>query len=216
MLSKTFITHRCSTKDPPNKSQEEAIKTAFSKSTSIIWGPPGTGKTKTIARLVEAHINAGRRVLLVSHANTAVDEALENIAEHLKTTPFYQEGKLIRLGICHKKNLEDNYPLVILDKIAAKLGESMTSGKSLLLLERAKIVEILRNYQSFFDLQSKVDLLFKEITNLRRSIFDNRESIKIVNEEINRFEVSQLKNREKFSRALQAGMMQRLFGLDPK
>ena len=77
-------------KDPPNDSQKRAIDASFSSQLSIIWGPPGTGKTKTAAKAIEAHLNAGRRVLLVSHSNNAVDEALEDVAEHLKATLFYQ------------------------------------------------------------------------------------------------------------------------------
>jgi len=91
-----------------NDSQKKAVFASFSRSLAIIWGPPGTGKTKTIARAVEAHLNAGRRVLLVSHANIAVDEALEDIAEHLEETAFYKEGRLIRLGIPHKKHWKKN------------------------------------------------------------------------------------------------------------
>ncbi len=57
--------------------------------------------------------NAGRRVLLVSHANNAVDEALEKVAEQLKPTSFYTEGKLIRLGIPpqkeHLEKMEKDY-----------------------------------------------------------------------------------------------------------
>lgn len=83
---------------PPNDSQKRAIEASFSSQLSIIWGPPGTGKTKTAAEAIEAHLNAGRCVLLVSHSNNAVDEALEDVAKHLKSTPFYQEGKLVRLG----------------------------------------------------------------------------------------------------------------------
>ena len=56
------------------------------------YGKYGPGKTMTVARAVEAHLNAGRSVLLVSHANNAVDEALEDIANHLKGSSFYQEG----------------------------------------------------------------------------------------------------------------------------
>jgi len=57
----------------PNASQIQAIVAAYQHSLQIIWGPSRTGKTLTIAKLVEAHVNAGNRVLLVSHANTAVD-----------------------------------------------------------------------------------------------------------------------------------------------
>lgn len=84
--------------EPPNDDQKRAIEASYSSLLSIVWGPLGTGKTRTVARAVEAHLNAGRSVLLVSHANNAVDEALEDIANHLKGSLFYQEGKLVRLG----------------------------------------------------------------------------------------------------------------------
>lgn len=62
--SKTQINYSLSAQ-PPNPSQQKAIESSFCSPLSIIWGPPGTGKTKTIAKAVEAHLNAGRRVLLV-------------------------------------------------------------------------------------------------------------------------------------------------------
>src|SRR5438128_4972709 len=114
-----------SSSEPPNKAQEQAIEASFTSQLSVIWGPPGTGKTKTIAQAIDAHLQAGRRVLLVSHANNAVDEALENVAKHLKASPLYQEGRLVRLGKPQEeylRRLEKDYELVLLDKIAAKLG----------------------------------------------------------------------------------------------
>ena len=98
------------------ESQKGAIEASFSSQLSIIWGLPGTGKTKAAVMAIEAHLNAGCRVLLVSHANNAVDEVLEVVAEHLKTTSFYQEGKLVRLGKPqeeHLKKLLEKYPLVL-------------------------------------------------------------------------------------------------------
>ncbi|HHX87583.1 MAG TPA: AAA family ATPase [Firmicutes bacterium] len=73
--------------DPPNESQKCAIEASFSRTLAVIWGPPGTGKTRTIAKAVEAHLNAGRRVLLVSHANTAVDR---NIFQFHQGIVFFQ------------------------------------------------------------------------------------------------------------------------------
>ncbi len=51
--------------EPPNDAQKRAIETSYSSKLSVVWGPPGTGKTKTVARAVEAHLNAGRSVLLI-------------------------------------------------------------------------------------------------------------------------------------------------------
>ncbi|MCA9569628.1 MAG: AAA family ATPase, partial [Myxococcales bacterium] len=45
-------------------------------SRSVVWGPPGTGKTTTLGAIAAAHISAGRRVLLLSSNNVAVDGLL--------------------------------------------------------------------------------------------------------------------------------------------
>ena len=137
---------------------------------SIIWGPPGTGKTKTIAKAIEAHLNAGRRVLLVSHANNAVDEALEDVAKHLKATPFYQEGKLVRLGKPqeeHLKKLEREYELVLLDKIAEKLGESLTKEKNTLESEKTQIENALARFESAFRALQTIKILSTELDGLK-------------------------------------------------
>jgi hypothetical protein len=96
---------------PPNASQIRAIENSFANSLAVIWGPPGTGKTRTIARAVEAHLRAGRLVLLVSHANLAVDAALEDIAEQLETT-FYAQSKLLRLSATPNESLLNRFPLL--------------------------------------------------------------------------------------------------------
>jgi hypothetical protein len=56
-----------------NTDQEHAVRLSLGSDTTFIWGPPGTGKTTTLARIVEAHYRAGRSVLLVSNTNIAVD-----------------------------------------------------------------------------------------------------------------------------------------------
>lgn len=124
----TIPTYNLQPNNPPNASQSSAIYKSFSSSLAVIWGPPGTGKTRTIARAVEAHLNAGRRVLLVSHANTAVDAALEAIAEQLADT-FYSQGKIIRLGLPKSPNLPKQYPLVILDKVVAASNAHLLSER---------------------------------------------------------------------------------------
>jgi hypothetical protein len=60
-----------------NESQGRAIATALERDLSLIWGPPGTGKTRVIAHLVAALCRGGERVLLTSTTNAAVDNAVE-------------------------------------------------------------------------------------------------------------------------------------------
>src|SRR6266545_2907284 len=75
-----------------NDDQLRAIRRSLGSDTTYVWGPPGTGKTTTLARIVEAHYRAGRSVLLVSNTNIAVDTALERIAERLKGEPAFHQG----------------------------------------------------------------------------------------------------------------------------
>lgn len=53
---------------------------------SFLWGPPGTGKTYTLGALVAGFVSQfpGRRVLLFSSTNTAVDQALVAVDEALR------------------------------------------------------------------------------------------------------------------------------------
>lgn len=67
-----------------NLSQKEAIEKVFNHSVSFIWGPPGTGKTRTIGVLCAEFIRQKESVLLLSHANRAVDNALLAVVEALQ------------------------------------------------------------------------------------------------------------------------------------
>ncbi|GAA2206781.1 hypothetical protein GCM10009850_022390 [Nonomuraea monospora] len=59
----------------------------------LVLGPPGTGKTRTIAQIVAAC--AGRqRVLVTSHTNRAVDNVLEKLPEDVFTVRIGNEDKM--------------------------------------------------------------------------------------------------------------------------
>ncbi|MBB6645550.1 AAA domain-containing protein [Halobellus ruber] len=65
-----------------NAAQDEAVRLAVDADDfALIHGPPGTGKTHTIARIVEALLDEGEDVLLSAFTNRAVDNALDAIRE---------------------------------------------------------------------------------------------------------------------------------------
>ena len=57
----------------------------------LVQGPPGTGKTTVIAEAIHQFVKQGKKVLLTSQANLAVD----NVFERLTTSP---DIRMIRLG----------------------------------------------------------------------------------------------------------------------
>ena len=65
-----------------NASQNEAVALAVdAEDCALIHGPPGTGKTYTIARAIRALVAEGNRVLLSAFTNRAVDNALEALRD---------------------------------------------------------------------------------------------------------------------------------------
>lgn len=51
---------------------------------TLIWGPPGTGKTYTMAEIAISYILAGKSVLAVSHSNVSVDGIVLKVAELMR------------------------------------------------------------------------------------------------------------------------------------
>ena len=65
-----------------NDAQNEAVSLAVdAEDCALIHGPPGTGKTYTIARTIRALVAEGNRVLLSAFTNRAVDNALEALRD---------------------------------------------------------------------------------------------------------------------------------------
>lgn len=68
-----FVTHL----NPP---QEEAVRFAMaSHDLAVIHGPPGTGKTTTVAEVIYQAVRDGAKVLACAASNTAVDNLLERL-----------------------------------------------------------------------------------------------------------------------------------------
>jgi len=205
--------------EPPNDAQKQAIEASYSSRLSIIWGPPGTGKTKTVAKAVEAHLNSGSSVLLVSHANNAVDEALEDIADHLRGSPFYQEGRLVRLGKPqeeHLKILESKYELVLLDKIAEKLGETLSKEKHALEVEKAQIDDTISRFANVARVLEGVRTLSSELDGMMASLSQTSGKLEETRTRLNQVEETQKSNRRRLAEARSAGTIRRfLTGLQP-
>ncbi|CCQ74221.1 AAA domain-containing protein [Magnetospira sp. QH-2] len=86
-----------------NKEQERLIEIAQESDYTILWGPPGCGKTAVIGLLAVSFLAEGKRMLVASNANKAVDGALGTILETQATVarmhPSYDgEKTIIRPG----------------------------------------------------------------------------------------------------------------------
>jgi len=113
-----------------NQSQLNSLQSALGRDLTVIWGPPGTGKTYTIGTITEYLHKASRTVLLVSHTNTAVDQAIKHVAKSMKDQ--IHEGVVIRVGEVKDEVLRSDYPDVLLrTQVERQSGE--------LVIEREKL-----------------------------------------------------------------------------
>jgi len=86
----------------PAGNASNAIKEIYERSkhnpVSFIWGPPGTGKTYALARVIARHYLAGRKVLAMAHSNAAVDVLMTAVAAYVKNKQKWKRGEIVRYG----------------------------------------------------------------------------------------------------------------------
>lgn len=59
----------------------EVVLRAKHNATTYIWGPPGTGKTYTLSRLVGFRYFKKKKILVLGHSNAAVDVLMYGVTE---------------------------------------------------------------------------------------------------------------------------------------
>jgi hypothetical protein len=116
-----------------NASQRAAIQLCADSELAFIWGPPGTGKTATLTHVVEELLARGRRILLASTTNAAIDQILAKLA----VTPWFpaavEAGTLVRLG----RSSDETYGAELADVVGRLQGTHRRSLDRL----RARIAE---------------------------------------------------------------------------
>ncbi|WP_306359219.1 DEAD/DEAH box helicase [Nocardia sp. CC227C] len=102
-----------------NDRQRLAIAHGLCPRLTWLWGPPGTGKTTTLAVLLAQLLDMGKTVLLAAPTNAAIDVALGALIRYRRQ---WVSGELVRIGPTDNDFLARRNPAVLLDEIAAEQG----------------------------------------------------------------------------------------------
>lgn len=86
-----------------SRGQDTAVKMSFEQPITFVWGPPGTGKTQTLAKIVLKHIENEEKVLMLSYSNVSVDGAVKRVAKLAGDT--IKPGIFVRYGYPKDKEL---------------------------------------------------------------------------------------------------------------
>ena len=116
-----------------NDQQKEFVDHAMENAVTYLWGPPGTGKTRSLSTLNEILFDSDKRVLICSNTNQAVDQVIINLCKTLTTNhPALDDGRVLRIG--KADGIPPEYSeFVTLDGIVRR--------KSVELQQRKKILE---------------------------------------------------------------------------
>ena len=74
----------------------------------FVWGPPGTGKTRSLARVCRQMALSGEKTILLAHSNIAVDEAMLRVSTALEDSVLLKDGRILRIGTPHSQALVDH------------------------------------------------------------------------------------------------------------
>lgn len=144
-----------------NESQQQAVgKVVQNNGITILHGPPGTGKTTTLAEAVLQLIKNGEKVLISAPSNTAVD--------HFAKTLIQKGVKLLRVGNSSKVD----------DEIFSHTPEGKMSNSNIqkeikqLKIRAEEFRRIALKYKRSFGKAEREqrNLLFKEVKELRNEI----------------------------------------------
>ncbi len=126
----------------------------------FVWGPPGTGKTYTLAEVARRLVLAGRRVLMISNTNVAVDQAVIELAKGIDGS-----GKVVsRFGVPKDKRIVGNDRLSSYEMALAQKHD-LRERRDALLDERKRANPVQRRL-----INEELGNLRNEVRSLERSI----------------------------------------------
>lgn len=108
--------------------QTNCIHHALNNNVTFIWGPPGTGKSYTLSRLLVSLYMSGEKTLVSSTANVAVDGLLEKTATVLESLYLRErkdlasERRMLRIGYSQSNKVRSNDLFQINNETIAELN----------------------------------------------------------------------------------------------
>ncbi|KAJ8087712.1 hypothetical protein PM082_006548 [Marasmius tenuissimus] len=109
-----------------NPSQEAAIRSC-SGPLSLIWGPPGTGKTTVIVQILRGLIatkDEDARILMTASTHNAVDNVLERFVEVNRRHQILREEQILRVATDISKVNKDLQSFTIDARVGGDMNEN--------------------------------------------------------------------------------------------
>jgi hypothetical protein len=194
-----------------NPSQQEALRLALGSEVSFIWGPPGTGKTKTIAGITEEFFAQDKSVLLIAHTNVATDHAMKGVVEHLggKSNVDYCDGKLLREGNIQMEGLKE-YEMVILANVLEVKGRPIKYELDKLTKEHERLCLIVEKSEKIVKHFELIEKLKRKEADSLKTIYKEEQAMKSAHEMQNVLESQLVTVEQNITKCQSFGTLRRL------
>jgi hypothetical protein len=135
---------------------------------TFVWGPPGTGKTYTLARVAANKYFQEKRILILSQSNQAVDVLISEISTFIKKKDRFKEGDVLRYGANVGEALA-THRAITTSQLIQKQDPELAENKELLIVERRKLKQDLassfsrRDSSYLLELETKIAKVLEKI-----------------------------------------------------
>jgi ssDNA-binding Zn-finger/Zn-ribbon topoisomerase 1 len=204
---------------PISEEQKDALSQALGNEVTFIWGPPGTGKTTVLSYLANEFLLRGNSMLLVSHTNVAIDNALGFIAKILKkrNAKEYLNGQVLRIGNPPHKELFENYHELKLDYWVEEQSKEFNKELTKLENELEKQQKVLDDLNAVLRIFSDIDDTERKIIDFKQNIATTTDVLARVKKRIEETKGKILDTQNKLQKARDSHPISRFFlGLNPK
>jgi superfamily I DNA and/or RNA helicase/predicted nucleic acid-binding Zn ribbon protein len=203
-----------------NEKQREAVARTLGNSIQYLWGPPGTGKTQTISALIQIFMERGKKALLCSNTNQAVDQVLLKLCKDSnkgELNRLLTEDKVIRVGKIAHQELDTKYgDMVSLERIVDRESASLKQRQEEIEREVSKIEPLIIESRRIIDAFKMLRRLESEQRKTTQSLQQSREKLKQAESDYSRFATKLTKLNKQLDDTLNAGILKKIILKSPE
>lgn len=135
---------------------------------TFVWGPPGTGKTYTLARVAANKYFQEKTVLILSHSNQAVDVLISETSDFIKKKNRFKEGDVLRYG-SNTGVGEENEVALTTSQLLLKHEHGLVEDKNVLIEERKNLKQDIarsfskRDTNQLLEIEKKIARVLEKI-----------------------------------------------------
>lgn len=203
--------------------QADAVRSAAGNEVAYLWGPPGTGKTQTLSALVRHLFADGKRILIASNTNQAVDQVLRKLCDALTRggiiaagdVEILEQGKIVRVGKAGEE-LDDYREFVTVAGIVERRSVALKQQRQALQERETRILIATERARAILAAYHTLDQTRRDLDNTRQRLADSEAGVTATEREQERLEALKTSLSQELRDTEVAGALKRMFMRAPE